>query len=86
MLDLLLVGVLGFLHVPVDDRQGGIEDLVSLPLAAAGNGLGALLQEMERLALPLYTIDISDRMNLQLKKGIAFSACHHSSVTATVSS
>ena len=57
-----------------------------LSFAIAGDGLGALLEEIERFPTPLYIIDISDRMNLQLKKGIVFSACHHSSVTTTVSS
>ena len=86
MLDLLLVGVLGFLHVPVDDRLCGIEDLMPLALATTWYRLSRLLQEMQRLATSFYMIDVSDELYLQLKKGIALSAYHHSSVTATVSS
>ena len=83
--DLLLVGSFGLLHVPVDERLRRIEDFVSFPFAASRDGLGALLEEMQRLPLSLFTIEVSDKMNLQLKKGISLSFCHHSSVTATVS-
>ena len=51
LLDLLLVGVLGFFHVPVDERLRRIEDLVPLSFTTTRNWFGSLLKEMERLAL-----------------------------------
>ena len=86
LLEDLLVAFLGLFHVDIGRSLCRIEDLVALPLTTSGDGLGFLLEEMERLPLSFYMIDVSDGMYLRLKKGIWLSYCHHSSVTRTVSS
>ena len=60
LLEDLLVAFLGLLHVDVGRLLCRIEDLMALPLATSGDGLGFLLEEMERLSLSFYTIDISE--------------------------
>ena len=61
VLGYLGVCVLGLLHGHVDLVVCGVEDVVALALLPGLDGLGALLEEVDRLALALYDNGLGGR-------------------------